>query len=1068
MFEPPDSHRPVGPDRTAGASLFSLGGPDRSNLGRAPARARLLLASFAVCLLVTAAHAQGQWRMFRAADGLSESLSTALTVSPRGTVWVKHGEVNAISGLDGYVVQRIPAPAERIYRVHQSRAGRIWAVYEEGLLSSAGDAWTRHPLTNELTLAELNQLRAGRPPTLLAAEADRVLMVLPERLVEFRASDRGFTALRTAAKAGLGRFLDLAPAAAGGVWLTAERGVARSSGPLRQLGPESSWTDHPAPRDPALGNLHRPFEDDEGGLTLVGDAPGQDRRVLVHFDGAQWTVRSQPGENLRFAWRDPAPGVFWAVTLNRLLRFEGDQARPVTDLPAFSQILDVAVQPRGVFWLATREGVLRRAPAAWQPPALPPGPPAQPGLVQGLVEEGAGRLWVAAEAGLYSLQNGRWDYRAWPAGFEAGFQAGDGIFVLGDGGLALVAGDRLWRFDPGGDRFEAVLHPAGRRLVRGLRRDEAGALVLLTRPGPGALETAPRLERFDGRNFTEWTASPPLPDTGGDFFFLERAGGGDWWLGTSAGPASARDGRWQFFGTADGYTDTGALCWLELGEGRIWCSGLGKVLEFDGRRWGEVRGDLDHANAMRRTSDGSVWVAANNGLHRFYRDAWLVVGEAEGLPAGSVHSVWEDRQRQLWVGTLRGLTRYVPRADFDPPRTLAIEWEQQGSATGEGTGTLSLAGRDRWQFTPDARLVYSHRLDEGAWSPYSGETMLRLRGLPQGRHQVEVRAMDRNWNVELKPVTFSFRVSVPWYRDQRVVAAGLGGLVLALVAAGVAANRHWRLRRSYADVGRLVEERTRELRRATDALAHSQKMTALGTLAAGVAHDFNNILSIIKGSAQIIAAHPGDHDKVLTRVSRILTMVDQASDVVKAMLGFGTATERTVKPCEVNRIIADTVRLLSDRFRRDVEVRLDLAPELPPVWAAADLLRQMLLNLIFNGADAMDGHGTILVSSGRVGELPPDLVLAPRPAGSWVWVRVVDHGSGIAADILPRIFEPFFTTKSMSTRPGRGLGLYMVHEFAREMGHGLRVESGAGQGTTFTLFVPVAVTDVPVASDRSG
>jgi signal transduction histidine kinase len=240
-------------------------------------------------------------------------------------------------------------------------------------------------------------------------------------------------------------------------------------------------------------------------------------------------------------------------------------------------------------------------------------------------------------------------------------------------------------------------------------------------------------------------------------------------------------------------------------------------------------------------------------------------------------------------------------------------------------------------------------------------------------------------------------------------------------------------------------------------------MTALGTLAAGIAHDFNNILSIIKGSAQIIAANPQDHRKVLTRVSRILTMVDQASDVVRALLGFGTATERTVKPCDVNQIVAHTVRLLSDRFRRDVTVELELAEGLPPVLAAADLLQQSLLNLIFNAADAFEGAGHIVVATGPVA-LPPDTAaLAPAPARAYVFVEVRDAGQGILPEVLPRIFEPFFTTKAMTPRPGRGLGLYMVYEFAKETGHGITVESHLGEGSTFRLILPAAGTEAPNA-----
>jgi signal transduction histidine kinase len=991
------------------------------------------------------------WRLFRAADGLSESLSMAVTVSPRGHLCVKHGEGSALSLMDGYVVRNLPVPGERIHRVYQNRAGRLWATYDDGLVTYAGESWERYPLTNQLAGAEWNQLRAGRSPALLPAQEDRVLMVFPERLVVFRAADRSLTILREARESGLERFTDLLPAANGGLWLTGLRGVAKSAVPVRGLNAQAGWVEHRLPEHLGVSDLQRPFEDDRGGLTSLGEAVSG-RRVLVHFADPHWEVHALPEESLRFAWRGFESNEFWGVTLKRLVHFQNGTVTTVVPPVETSLVFDVAVQPRGAFWLATREGVLRYAPSAWRPPTLP----VAPGLVAGLAEDARGRMWVAAEAGLFGAADGRWEHHPWPAGFEPVFRAREGVFPTAEGALLVTASESLWRFDPAGGTFEAVRPLAGRRVVRVVRRQPTGAYVLATQ-GEAAGE-AQVLELFDGRHFAPWVEGPGLPPNPGEVFFLEQARRGDWWLGTSAGPAWWRDGRWQFFTSADGYTDDGAFAWLEWEDGRIWCAGLSRVHEFDGRRWNAVRRELDRANAMVRTSDGSVWVAANNGLHRFYRDAWLAVGQPEGLPDVATHSVFEDSQLQLWAGTSRGPAAYLPRLDIDAPRTLTIEWEQQGSATGEGTGFLTFTGRDRWQFTPNHRLVFAHRLNDGEWSAYAPIPTVRLRGLTQGRHKVEVRAMDRNWNVEVTPPVFAFRVSVPWYRDRRVVAAALAGLGLALVAGAIAINRHLRLRRSYADVGRQVEARTHELRRATEALAQSQKMTALGTLAAGIAHDFNNLLSIIKGSAQIIAANPHDRGKVLTRVSRILLVVDQASDVVRGLLGFGTATDRGVKSCNLNQLVETTVRLLSDRFRREIRVELDLAPDLPLVQAAADLVQQSLLNLVFNAADASPPGGRIEIVTGRCPGPPTSPVLAPAPAAGYAFVAVRDEGYGISPDVLPRIFEPFFTTKAMSSKPGRGLGLYMVYEFARETGHGLMVESQVGVGSTFQILLPLAET----------
>ena len=133
---------------------------------------------------------------------------------------------------------------------------------------------------------------------------------------------------------------------------------------------------------------------------------------------------------------------------------------------------------------------------------------------------------------------------------------------------------------------------------------------------------------------------------------------------------------------------------------------------------------------------------------------------------------------------------------------------------------------------------------------------------------------------------------------------------------------------------------------------------------------------------------------------------------------------------------------------------LDLPKELPPVVVVPDHLRQILLNLILNAADAMDGKGTIWIRARVCQDVPKDCPLPPQPAQRYVALSVKDEGCGIPPEILSRIFEPFFTTKSYSARHGTGLGLYTVYEFARQMGAGLHVESQVARGTNFTVYLP--------------
>jgi two-component system cell cycle sensor histidine kinase/response regulator CckA len=258
-------------------------------------------------------------------------------------------------------------------------------------------------------------------------------------------------------------------------------------------------------------------------------------------------------------------------------------------------------------------------------------------------------------------------------------------------------------------------------------------------------------------------------------------------------------------------------------------------------------------------------------------------------------------------------------------------------------------------------------------------------------------------------------------------------------------------------VEKQVAQRTRPLELAHQELLQSQKMRALGTLAAGIAHDFNNILSIVKGSAQIIEDNLENPGKIRTRADRIKTVVDQGSAVVQALLGFSRGSDEILEACEIDPVLDNTVKLLGDRFLREVELRFERAPALPSVRASQSLVQQILLNFIFNAAESMNGRKRVIITTAQAATLPARMALPAGEAPAYVTVAVRDFGCGIAPEHLPRVFEPFFTTKALSTRRGTGLGLSIVYELAKKMEAGLALESTVGQGSVFSLFLPVVL-----------
>ncbi len=530
---------------------------------------------------------------------------------------------------------------------------------------------------------------------------------------------------------------------------------------------------------------------------------------------------------------------------------------------------------------------------------------------------------------------------------------------------------------------------------------------------------------------------------------------GDVWLGSTQVLAWRHQSSWRVFSTTNQLGPEGVTAFAEAADGRIWCATPGKVWEFDGRNWLDLRGGFTHINGLCSARNGTLWVATDAGVYRYAQDAWIANGVEDGLPAPMVRSLAEDAAGHITATTPPGAAVFRPAADTEPPRTFIFTTGAGENNYPEGaTVTLSFRGRDKWKLTAASRLLFSYRLDEREWSRFQEFREVSFGELPLGKHYFQVRAMDRNANIDPKPARFEFAVVVPWYRETRLVLILSAALGVAVFFAALAMNRHRKLRLSYTEVERKITERTRELEIANRELLHSQKMNALGTLSAGIAHDFNNILSIIKGSAQIIEDNLDKPAKIQTRLDRIKTVVQQGAGIVEAMLGFSRSSDHQTDQCDVNGIVDDTLKLLGDRFVREVEVHFERGVNLPEISVARDFVQQVLLNFIFNAADAMTERKRLILSTRLTKQLPDALALPPARAGWFIAIAVNDSGGGITPENLPRIFEPFFTTKAMSARRGTGLGLSMVYELAKKLNAGLAVETELGKGSTFTVFLP--------------
>jgi len=1014
-----------------------------------------LAAAFATLAETGWSQPASNWRVYRMADGLPESACVSVTVSPQGRILAKHLNLQSFSELDGYGVDVLPSPGLGPNRIHASPAGQLWSVTTEGLRELKDGAWVTHSVPE--IAAEFRGGQAMRAVPLCPVRQGVVLLLLPDRLMEYNTEQPDnprVTLLRTAAETQLEKFSSFTLARDGGLWIAGWRGLAKVRGSARNLKPDSDWLVHGAPESLGVENFQEPWEDAEGGITVLANASDGQQKRLVYFNGRTWDALSVGNAKIRRVWRGPDK-TFWASTIDSLFQFDTNRGELVENQELTARnYYDVAVESDGTFWLATSDGLYRYGLLPWQMPTA--WKKASP-LVRGFAEDAEGRLWFISGGGLHCIEKSVAREYPFPAAIDRITPAANTLFLLRDGTLLVGTGEVLLQFNPQTGDFRPLPANPGRRLrPLGLLLD--GSLCLLNSGADSAEEA--RLELCDGNQLK--LAPWPLPDSmaADRLTTLFVARNGEIWLSGEEGVARYLEKKWQLFPAADNSNPEAAHSFIELSDGKIWCATQEQIWEFNGKDWLLVRSGFDRINALTRGTGGSVWVASNNGLHRYYQtlNAWIELGPDEGLASANVREVFEDRAGRIWAGTRLGLSVYHPEADPDPPKTAIRERAENESTIPEGgTITLSFTGQDKWKITPRPRLLFSHRLDEGDWTPFQEPGSISFADLPPGKHYFQVRAMDRSGNVDKEPARLEFAVALPWYKETRLMLIALTGVAVALFFAGLAFNRHRQLLRSYAEVERKVAQRTLELERASRELLQSQKMNALGTLAAGLAHDFNNILSIVKGSSQIIEDNLNNPEKIRTRTDRIKMVTEQGAGIVNALLGFSRDSASQPAVCDLNAVVDDTIRLLGDRFLREVQIHFERAHELPEVRATRDFIQQILLNFIFNAAESMTQRQgkRVILSTRRLDALPADLALKPVAAHAHVAVSVQDSGTGIPPENLPRIFEPFFTTKALSTRRGTGLGLSMVYELAKKLGAGLAVESFANQGTTITLILPV-------------
>jgi signal transduction histidine kinase/ActR/RegA family two-component response regulator len=260
-----------------------------------------------------------------------------------------------------------------------------------------------------------------------------------------------------------------------------------------------------------------------------------------------------------------------------------------------------------------------------------------------------------------------------------------------------------------------------------------------------------------------------------------------------------------------------------------------------------------------------------------------------------------------------------------------------------------------------------------------------------------------------------------------------------------------------------------ERKQLEEQLRQSQKMEAIGQLAGGVAHDFNNILGAMMMQTELTAMIDGLPEEVCSGLHEIRRAAERAANLTRQLLLFSRRQVMQPRQLDVNESVTSLARMLQRILGEDIRLQLNLHPKPVVTYADAGMLDQVLMNLAINARDAMPGGGQLNLETAEktLDDTQAQLIAGACP-GRFVRLKVSDSGCGIPPENLSSIFEPFFTTKEPGK--GTGLGLATVFGIVKQHNGWLQVRSEVGRGTTFEVFLPASETPTaatPVLTEKS-
>jgi len=1020
-----------------------------------------------------------QQRFFTSQNGLKISWVHSITKSQNNTLTIGHGAMFYLSRYDGYNFDYTISPSVILGKTYEDFSGNLWSIDEgnlDNVFFNSNDKWQNL------------DFEVGIPFLPTPCIGNKLLFIRDGDLKEFDKVKLQTRIIKRAEESQIGQFIDMTTFQDGSVWITGEDGVAKYVVQCDTSNFQEQWIDFQIPKSYGLYHFNKPFEGENGELILMSKSSKSKHNVLAGFDGKTWQkLYASQTDEVHYGWRGPNNSL-WIIkgiqsppplssTLRNwnLFHIQHGKETLIIKNRILNRILnDVVVEPNGAFWLATGSGLTHFTPTLWRRIG------ASSTLSQRfkkIHEDLTGRLWFAAEDSFFLWSNDKWESHQFnPVVFTGDIcSLKNGLLIVGiseTGGLAL--------FNPV-DKSCTVTFPFGNEKIRYYDQDKNGNCFIILQD----LNGTSKLIRYDGEYIETLAVDLKIDGlTPGacEVTDIIQARNEDVWIVTFTEVIIFKKGIKKSFDLKKEFEWGLSTSVLELENGNIWISGSKGIIQYDGENWSLVQSpEFETARMMTISRDSSIWVASGTGIHRFINGTWVSNSIEEGLPNTTIFDVFEDKKGVIWAAALNGAYCYYPEADTDAPETVIPSDMNSHEAIPRGELQFVFDGRDKWDNTPDDLLQYSYRFDENSWTPFGNITIVRGVGLSTGPHVFEVRAMDRNGNIDLSPASWPFTVLLPWYLETYFIILMVIAICIIILSIGFAITRHRQVEKlvlirtaelkkskekaekselelqskneEYETINEELNQTNENLYKAKDKAEESDRLKS--AFLANMSHEIRTPMNGIIGFADLLKEPnlTGDQQSKYIGIiekggARMLNIINDIISISKIESG-----QMDVNIQETN--INEQIEYIYTFFKPEIEAKgmqfsfkNSLFSKEAILKTDRDKVYAILTNLVKNA-----------VKYSEKGSIEFGYILKKDTEPVEVEFYVKDTGIGIPNDRQEAIFERFIQAdiEDKNAYQGAGLGLAISKAYIEMMKGKIWVESEFGKGSTFYFTIPYIV-----------